>query len=449
MLVKEKLLTIGIALNNVLFLFLYVSLSFFNRPAHDDFFSLFVLRQETIFQAIAHQYSTFCTRFGGLFISFGVSSISSPNRYFYYNLFLACVFIVGIYRLLKILIPNYSKKRLVSYSILLFSAIFYTSLNKGETWFWLSSSSSYALGVGMSFIGIATLFSQKRNIFTTIVCIISFFAVGCLHEVYALLLIIGLALLLLFSKRLHFSRNRKLKLFLSFVSIPISFGILLAGPGNQVREAFFKEISLPYSAILNFKMVGIIYFKHLIYNSFYFILFGILFAFLFQKEWKKLQGNHPKWKLIFISILFFGTFCYLFQWPLTYKVQDIAAIRLLLPETILLLILVSWLFSIAFANFGKQKTSLFIVFFCFIGFQIFENVHQIKVARNYANTYDKRIEFLKEKEKSGNKDLVVLSPLPNSGWLYSAEISSNSAHFNNIHTQQGLNLHFPIASENN
>ena len=75
------------------------------------------------------------------------------------------------------------------------------------------------------------------------------------------------------------------------------------------------------------------------------------------------------------------------------------------------------------------------VLICIILFNTWNLVTQYKITQNYADKYDKRIEYINQ---MSSMDTVILEPLPNSGLLYSSEISFDSEHYTNQHLRNGL-----------
>jgi hypothetical protein len=230
-----------------------------------------------------------------------------------------------------------------------------------------------------------------------------------------------------------------------------AFLVLYFAEGNLVREQFFDEISFGYSLVLNVKMVGIIFLKRVVYIL-PFILVLCLPMIAFSNR-KKEKTTDPNWKrkLVYLTLTYFLTVD-LFQLSITYKTQDVGAYRAFYFVSICTLAYVLALYyqirknlslSPAFA-FYSTVISL-VLSTLFFGCQ-FEQ--QQAIVLKYAKAYDEHIQFVKAQNSPIH--LLELHLLPNSGLLYSAELSSDTTYFTNQHFKAGLNLKFnPIVRKGN
>ncbi len=75
---------------------------------------------------------------------------------------------------------------------------------------------------------------------------------------------------------------------------------------------------------------------------------------------------------------------------------------------------------------------------------IFHLISQTIITHRYAKAYDNRIHLLNSLKAKGNKDLITLEPLPESGMIYSSEISDYEVHFTNSFLKKYLELDFEI-----
>jgi hypothetical protein len=69
---------------------------------------------------------------------------------------------------------------------------------------------------------------------------------------------------------------------------------------------------------------------------------------------------------------------------------------------------------------------------------------QYPIAKAYANAYDQRILSLKILESNHNTDAQSINPLPPSGMLFSADISSDTSNIQNKYFKNALSLHFNV-----
>jgi hypothetical protein len=81
---------------------------------------------------------------------------------------------------------------------------------------------------------------------------------------------------------------------------------------------------------------------------------------------------------------------------------------------------------------------VFIISLCYL---------QYHTVSKYAVALDKRTEMLQQLQQTKNKKTITVSPLPSSGYLYSAEISTDTNYFGNEHYRLGLFLDFKVKKE--
>jgi hypothetical protein len=72
-------------------------------------------------------------------------------------------------------------------------------------------------------------------------------------------------------------------------------------------------------------------------------------------------------------------------------------------------------------------------------------ITQLFIVPGYAKACDNRINYLEEVRKNENLKVVYVESLPDPGYLYSAEISSDTGHFTNLELRLGLKLPFSVA----
>jgi hypothetical protein len=171
------------------------------------------------------------------------------------------------------------------------------------------------------------------------------------------------------------------------------------------------------------------------------VLFSLPAFYIGQINKDRVIINNWIQKIIIITVCFIGTI-YLFQLPITYKTQDIGAYRALFTISLISLIYTSSIFYIL-GNKLELNQGIWI-YFLVLPFAIslcinFFNLGNQKVTvTQYAKVYDDRINYLL-KNQSVNGE-IYLNPLPQSGFLYSAELSSDTSHFSHHHLKKGLGL---------
>lgn len=438
----------------MIFIVMFVILAVNNRIAHDDYYSIYIVNKFGIIDSVIFQYNNWCPRYFSVFISFVVACLSHHKFVLmFYNISLLLLICVSVYFLVRngigfIENPVKVKRcRLLNISIFIVSAIFYSSIKIGETWFWLASSSTYLLSIIVLLLAVAFIINGKTNTTSYIIVIFSSLFIGGSNGSLSLfillfqLIIIGLLLKNKYGNATKKSYNKDYllnKIGISFISCLLAFIVLYLGPGNKVRESCFDSIGIFESVLLNFKTTGMIIFLRLPHIAIYLVIFSIPVYWIGMQK-KEVISMRVFLKKLVLSTLFLGISIFLFQLPITYKTQDIAADRALFPLSIILLL---YSFYLSY-NLARTKMLLEGVVFRIIltslliitSLNIKNLIVQNKITKAYSVAYDNRINILKE---STFRETIVLEPLPNSGFLYSAEISSDTKHFNNQHLKQGL-----------
>jgi len=442
-----------IAFSNFLFIGLYLFLSFYNRISTDDFYFLNSVNKYGIVGGTIHEHATWSGRWTSVLLTHFVLFFHKLNySLFLYQLSILLLLITSVYRLLKNLNFLYwqvelKSSELLNISIFIISALFYTCFKIDETWFWLCASSNYLLSVVFFILGISTLINPMKSNINTTLNILSFTYLGGSCEPLA---IFSVFILLVFALGIYLKRtsiplhtsllfSRTLTALLFCLG---SFILLYIANGNRVREQFFEDISIFECFLLNVKTTGMIVLLRLPTIILYLILFSVPAFYLGLLQKVRPHSKKTILKRVVTIGIVYGLLIYIYQFPVTYVTQDIAAYRALFPITLLsniatLIVLYNIGLMIKLNNSTKQYL-LPLVFVSVIVLNIYTLFRQYQTLPKYAKAYDERITYLLKTKM--NPATIKLNPLPNSGLLMSAEISTDSLYFSNLHLQMGLNL---------
>lgn len=442
-----------IALSNLIFLILIGTLFYFNRIAIDDFYFLANVKEYGIIQGTIVEHSSWSGRWISVLLNqFVLSFYHFKHFLFVYGISALFLFIYAVRRVIHNLNSVFNWWNLnfwieLNISIFIISAFFYSSIKIDETWFWLCASCTYLMSMVMFFLGASTIISPQKGILNTVICILSFTYIGGSCEPFALMVLI---LLLIFGLANYFELIvfNSIKPFLSkrfsiaFICCLTSFVILYIADGNRVREQFFEERSIWKAFVLNIKTTGMIIILRLPLIIPFIILFSIPAYYLgYLKSSTTIVKNVIRLRITFIILLYFSLL-YIYQLPVTYVTQDIAAYRALFPVTLYSLLAGFGIFyNLGLAKKNYFSITRFVVLFSLIivcCVNIYTLTFQLRTLPKYAESYDKRIDYLlKNVQKDG---LITVEPLLYSGLLYSAEISTDSLYFANKHLQKGLGI---------
>ena len=240
-----------ISLSNILFVFLFVVLSYYNRIASDDFYSIALLRDKGILGGVTYTYNTWTGRWAACFLNLFLIRFYALNHFlFVYGITIFILFVFSVKRLLHNLIELFQVNSLsfwkeLNLAVFIVSAIFYCSIKIDETWFFLSSTCVYLISMLFFMLGTSALIARKTGVFNTLILIISFAYIGGSCEPFALINLLFLMLLIFLNDfavlKIDLPKKQFAKsLILAFVICMASFVILYMADGNRVREQFLK-----------------------------------------------------------------------------------------------------------------------------------------------------------------------------------------------------------------
>ncbi len=466
---RSLIINIILSLSNLFFLLLYGILCLHNRLAIDDFHFLSNVRQFGVVGGTIEEYHSWSSRWVSVFVNHGVLFFHerTPISLFAFGIFNLLLFISVVFLFLKYLvkiprdfhvglIQEKGKEKvirnwlLLNLSIFLVSIIFIATIRINETWFWLCSSTTYLWSNIMFLLGITSLFVKNRKAVFNFLAYFSFFYIGGSSGPLAIvsLLVLFVILALTRSKIIFFGTNQDLifkRASISFIFCLGAFLVLFFAHGNEVREQFFDSISIGESFILNIKMVGIIVIKRLpLILPFIAILCLPMIAFGHYDKRSKPQSQW-KQKLVWLVVFYFFMI-FIFQLPITYKTQDVAAFRALLFVTTLTVFF--FLFGYYIVGRNTTLSMRWYRFFMTIPFMVslllftYEFFQQHSITSRYSQAYDQRMIYIKRNQQRFK--VLELDPLPFSGMLLSAELSEDTSHFSNQHLKKALGLSFNV-----
>ena len=451
---KKGYFHLPLLISNSLFICLFVVLALNQRLATDDFYFLANFQKYGVVQGTWEEYNTWSTRFfsvglNQLVLFFQQHTTLSLTVFTLTSLIVFILVIqLNISNITRVLSNKNNKQPIfnsLNLSVFILSIIFITTIKIDETWFWLCSTCTYLWGVMMLLLGIAWLTTAKNNLWYAVCGTFGFMYLGGSSGPLALVVLLFLLSAFVYSSSFsHYLRVQKkslqLKAALAFLLCFTAFLILYFGKGNQAREAFFQQISLLESILLNTKMTGIIVLKRLptVLPLMVVLSFPLLYAGNLIKEKTKENG----WKTALKTSFLYAIILYLYQLSITYKTQDVAAYRALFFVSTLTFVYIGKMYFVLGKNLPSTKLSaaLFYISFLFsptvFSYQL---IKQSAIAFEYSNSYDARMDFLSQREQSSAKT-TLLPPLKNSGMLYSAEISPDTSFHSNQHLKKALKL---------
>ncbi|MFZ5552761.1 MAG: hypothetical protein ACOZCO_06580 [Bacteroidota bacterium] len=429
---------------NILFLLLYLVVSYHNRLAIDDFHTLYNVNHFSVTDATTQEYGDGSSRWMAVFISHLVVSFHQyPVFLFEFHIVLFLLLFFAVRWLVNNLHERYSILFFAASDhapLFLINAFFWSTTDIGETWFWACSASTYLVNAIAIIAAAAWITGKQKNIFLHLAGLFSFVTIGGTLESSSVFLLfifsIVLAFHFLFPKMKIASHISLPRFITGLLVLCVAFYFLITGPAMEKRMTFFPESGAGESFFLNVKITG-----RILIDKFLFVIpFLLLFTFPFMLfSTRKDKTPHPVSLFLAVTIPLFLFFVYLF--PITWKTGDDAAGRALTVITLLFIFFAVYFFisagSLVKIN-DSVKSKLILIHFSLIallnGFQL---VRQYHIVSHYSAAYDQRWEYLESRKEDR---LIELDPLPASGMLYSAEIDTDTAHFSNYLVKEGMGL---------
>jgi len=428
---------------------LLVWITWWNRPAQDDFFFQYLAEEMGIIQGVWYQYSNWCTRYGGLAIGIPVAYLSkSPGVYGGFSLLLMCGLALEFGRWIQQIKRRFSipAARNRTAGFLLCAGLFLATPEKGETWFWLASSCTYLLSV-LCVFGMSRMALMKKPTTTSFLWIACYAAgLGSMNETLAFSALLGMTALLIWLavKR----KNSRFKLALWGTAwLLFAFLILLVAPGNALRASAFDPPGWQEWPLNNAKLSWWMLRNALAPYAIWILLGSLTGGITLYRHLPPLLSLTRT--LALTAAIPIVVFC--FQGMLTKLTGEPAAQRTFFPVVVSIWLILSLLIQrLLYCMPAISRTHAFGKVTVFGWWLLCIGLWSTQAALpfRYAAAWDSRMQLLGSDNYCTHS--VPLRPLPESGWLYSAEISTDSSHFSVEHLRLALKLPCkPISQEAN
>lgn len=437
-------LLVLLAANALLFVVTFLGLGLFNRHSADDFHYLALTQEHGVWQAMLLHYHHWNPRWASTlvvngFFAHGAQGLTLPMLHLL-TVLLGCVslalLLVGAARRAGVALSACQMIFLPPY---LMAGLFYVSFGTGDTWFWLCSVPMYLWGVLAVALGFGLLLRKGGKWWRIPAVAVVFLYVGGSSEPVAISALILLVYLGLIQKD-----NVGPKMYhVATLACLIGFCIDAMGSGAQVRLDH-----LPQLPITDKLWIGIKNYGRLVLLRIPEVL-PALVAFLLPVAWlgsrsKTMQASsfvklyrRNRGGFVVADLTALGL-----SFMLALVMADMGPDRAWLPMSALMLVLGAML---AFQMGTLIETQLrgrllhlaILAQLLLFAYQTTALIIQLPKAMHYAEAYDTRMLTIRQAAQQGHTE-QQLTPLPDAGWLHSAEITADSSHHSNRH----LSLHF-------
>lgn len=450
-------------LTGCVFILLVMMLGFYNRLAIDDYAYLMEEKMLGIVGATRNTYMTWDTRWVGfLIMNTALKVYEKTDTLIWYHVFSVLALVLSLHFLLRQLFDRKDRQLssliILPYALLLAAGFFFLTFGIGETWFWLNSSVTYFWPIVFACAGLAFTLRKRKPVLDGLFGFLFFFLAGGSSYEFAPVLLLGFLAYLIsafyrsentLKKFLSAAENRKVGIAL--VGCAIGFATNYFGPGNSVR----KSAEPAASFIQAFPLTGIAFIKMTLLYVFpkipYLIFFSAPWMFLGDRLGKgQVKESRTEllrlfWRggVLFVFVAFIALFI-----P-TYLLSEMGPNRALTQISFYLIGLSSlFCFYLGYKMNLPQKTvqyGFYLSVFTCLSILCITFVTQQRAVSAYAHALDERTSHLLDLKKQGNRAWVKVEPLPASGFLYSAEITTDTADFSNVQYQKGLFLNFKVS----
>lgn len=440
-------------LNNIIFLVVFLFLSFINKPAADDYWFLSHVRDLGVFDLVKQLYNNASGRwsanfaanvFYALYLSHPVT-IAIPALFnLIFGIAISFLFIKKYYIINNIVHKPF---QIAGISIFFILSLFLCTFDIGESWFWTVSITVYFFSI-WCFLGMLYLiFWCKNNCFNFILLIAMSVYIGGASEGYAIFFIFVLTVVFFFSFfGKYFStftisqklKNRYIiKLLLAIVFITIGLYVNYISNGTASRQSWLPKPTL----FTGFWMTAYTFIQIILPNIvkiFPILLALLLISFSFfsihQHEKFPTINNLKKSVLFLFFICLILVLVMLF--PTAFLLSDALPNRALSIVSLFIVVLAIYLgYFLSRLKVKKVKAHSFaqiaiavftIYWFVMLAIKIPQTWH-------YAKAWAVRNESLKQQISIKTTDTIVVKYLPSPGFLYSVE---DTLHLQNMQWQQ-------------
>jgi len=440
-----------------LFVLLYLILSFNSRLATDDYYFIGDIRNHGMFEQVWFQYMNWSGRYAATMAANLFYNFFGLNQSYYFILPLLSLFFLftGICLLLKTISTFFSTQlsflQLALVSISTASFLFFMSFDIAESWFWYCGYSSYLWSIVAVVWAVYFILAKERySVYGAIIC---FVYVGGASEIYSAIIGLCYTVLLIYSyvykNKLWNNKYLFKKMLIVYSFFAIAFILFLIAPGNYLRDGLFPEHHLDKAFFITAKSFVKLFVFYLPSKLVYILGFSGVFYALGNLCSTQLANRFSFKTIAKNATLTLGVLLFIFYLLVAYVMVETGPARVLFFVSFLCVVyLISLSFLTGAADALSKYNSIiqwasFLLLAITLLFSIF---NQYLITTNYAKAHDERVKNIKQLKTEMDKDsLILLKPLPFSGMVYSAEITSDTNHFTNKELKMGFDLPFHVA----
>lgn len=431
----------------LLWSFFFISTAYFNRYAADDFYFISEIKNKSAVEIFNHLQFNWHGRFASnSLIVFLLPLTKFPYFLMVFNLSSCLLLYMAIARFTKnganFYAINIKNKWLLAF--LAMTVFFFLTLFPNDVWFWLTGSVVYLYSTIALFFLLSVFFKKEKNSRDYFLLVVSSIFISGSNEPMALILLLFLAI---FAVKQPLQFKIQLPYPLSAVLLFLGFCVILFSSGTALRDELTP--SLPWTKVILFTAYATV--KSLLFKLHYTFIPAILLVFPFYILGTTAQFKSVNFRpvrellyslLLIVSIVIINHLIVVI--PLGALSPDRAT---MVSSVLILLLLIRYLFLLGSEINISEKWKKIILGINTIGVFVFVVV-TFQIHNNYATAYDKRMdELAKMKASITHQHPIYLKPLPYSGYLPSAEITTDTTHFLNVDLKRHFKLNNALILE--
>ncbi len=432
-----------------LFLICFLWIGYYNRFASDDFEFLNKLRTYGFAGSVQWFHEHWNTRWSAItLLNWVLICTLTVGSLVWYHLVSFLLLWWAFYRNISNLIHEPETTRII-YSGYASIAFFYACFSINDVFFWINTSTMYLYGCIAIVFAIAEITTRKHTVLSYLrLSLLGLFTAGAYEPLVFTCMLSCVAILFLLVKRHKWDVWRipfDKKIIILLSSLMLGFAISYSGEGHVVRATYLPQESFFFKTWVWIKAIVKMFVLHIPLKMLPVFLFSIpwfLFGAKYQSQWfsKKLfqRITIVMVVLVMISLL-----------PVAFIMSEMGPERAWTQISLYLVVyiaLVACYAGKALQKYYSMNKVLKLYSVIAVMYVLAIGIPRLVQAKQYSNAYDERIALILDHKNSGKNTTLTLSPLPESGWLHSAEIATGPEHFYNIFLKEFLGLDFEIIS---
>lgn len=417
----------------ILFVVFILSCFMFNRFAVDDYYFIGEINNKSFSEIYSNLHLKWHGRWASNFLLlFFIQFYKIPLFLTLYNIITYLLLLIVSTRLFKSIDSYYNlgveRNMKVIYSIVFTSVFFFSSVNPNETWFWFTSSVVYFWSIIALLAASNVFFKPTPNWIDYLLYSLGFLYIGGSNEPLAVFAFLSLIILI-------YKKHKSNIAIVGAIILLTSFLINYLSKGTIHREEITPGLGL-FSLLL---YSGYNAAKYLFLNFHFTFQIAIILSipfYILGKHTNFTNININPTREVFFNAFLIGLVAYLNQFIVIFALGSLAPDRAAITTSLFTSIIIVRLFFLL-GNYSKSTKK--IVYYAPLWgclYLMILSIYFFSIHNDYSKAVDERI----DKCLSTKENPIKVNPLPESGYIYNTEITTDTNNFKNQHLKYGLGI---------